>query len=183
MRIEVSSELEELSNERELGCFSVLTISSAKPGNGVEQLRDDNLDTFWQSDGTFPHLINLQFNRRVVVTKLCLYLNYSVDESYTPKKIVVSIGSCIHDLTDIVSSEMSEPTGWVSFIFNDDEEATELIQGHFLQVKVLSMHQNGKDTHIRQVKVFGLRSQSKTIADLRHDDFKTVEMAQYVTLR
>jgi Anaphase-promoting complex, subunit 10 (APC10) len=29
-----------------------LTISSAKPGNGVEHLRDGNTtDTFWQSDG------------------------------------------------------------------------------------------------------------------------------------
>jgi hypothetical protein len=34
---------------RELGNEAVWKLSSAKPGNGVEQLRDDNTDTFWQS--------------------------------------------------------------------------------------------------------------------------------------
>jgi hypothetical protein len=32
------------------GCLwvTVWSVTSAKPGNGVEMLRDDNLDTFWQ---------------------------------------------------------------------------------------------------------------------------------------
>eukprot|EP01031_Cornospumella_fuschlensis_P013199 gene13199-16140_t len=40
----------EISNEK-----VVFSISSAKPGNGVEQLRDNSLETYWQSDGTAPH--------------------------------------------------------------------------------------------------------------------------------
>lgn len=31
------------------------------PGFGVDQLRDDNLETYWQSDGSQPHLVNIQF--------------------------------------------------------------------------------------------------------------------------
>ena len=34
--------------EREVGHMAVWSLSTAKPGNGVEQLRDDNTDTYWQ---------------------------------------------------------------------------------------------------------------------------------------
>ena len=37
---------------RELGKYAVWSLSSAKPGNGIEQLRDDPTETYWQSDGT-----------------------------------------------------------------------------------------------------------------------------------
>jgi len=36
------------SDEREIGDQAVWSLSTAKPGNGVEQLRDDNSDTYWQ---------------------------------------------------------------------------------------------------------------------------------------
>lgn len=49
---------------REIGAEAVWTLSSAKIGNGVEQLRDDNTNTFWQSDGSQPHLINIQFMKK-----------------------------------------------------------------------------------------------------------------------
>jgi len=39
------------SQRREIGDLAVWTLSSAKHGNGVEQLRDDQVTTFWQSDG------------------------------------------------------------------------------------------------------------------------------------
>ena len=34
--------------EREIGAMAVWSLSTAKPGNGVEQLRDDNVETYWQ---------------------------------------------------------------------------------------------------------------------------------------
>lgn len=49
---------------REIGDDAVWCLSSAKPGNGVEQLRDDSADTFWQSDGPQPHLVNVQFMKK-----------------------------------------------------------------------------------------------------------------------
>ena len=36
------------SDEREIGDQAVWSLSTAKPGNGVEQLRDYNSDTYWQ---------------------------------------------------------------------------------------------------------------------------------------
>ena len=50
--------------EREIGDLAVWSLSTAKPGNGVDQLRDDNTDTYWQSDGPQPHLINVQVRMR-----------------------------------------------------------------------------------------------------------------------
>ena len=38
---------------REIGEDAVWSISSAKAGNGIEQVRDNNADTFWQSGGYF----------------------------------------------------------------------------------------------------------------------------------
>ena len=39
------------SQRREIGDLAVWTLSSAKAGNGVDQLRDNSISTFWQSDG------------------------------------------------------------------------------------------------------------------------------------
>ena len=41
------------------------TVTSAKQGNGVDLLRDGREDTYWQSDGAQPHLVNIQFQRKV----------------------------------------------------------------------------------------------------------------------
>ena len=32
-----------------------------------------------------------------------------------------------------------------------------MLRAHFIQVCVVSMHQNGRDTHIRQAKIYGPR--------------------------
>lgn len=174
---------------RELGAEATFTISSAKPGNGVEQLRDNNSDTYWQSDGSFPHSINIQFLRRVSVSKVCLYLDYSADESYTPKKISVASGTSLHDLFDVSVVELNEPVGWVTISLCDadnlgaESTASSCLRTHFLQVKVLGMHQNGRDTHVRQVKVLGPRESPRVMGDYTYDSFQTIEMQQFALIR
>ncbi|XP_059501073.1 anaphase-promoting complex subunit 10 isoform X2 [Stegostoma tigrinum] len=54
-------QLERTGTVREIGSQAVWSLSSCKPGFGVDQLRDDNLETYWQSDGSQPHLVNIQF--------------------------------------------------------------------------------------------------------------------------
>lgn len=176
----------DLSDCREIGSEATFTISSAKPGNGVEQLRDNNLESYWQSDGSFPHFINVQFLRRVAVSKVCIYLDYSADESYTPKKLCISSGTSIHDLMDIITVELNEPVGWVILPLqtNDAEDGVnEPLHTHFLQVKILSMHQNGRDSHVRQVKILGPRTSPRVMGDFTYDSFKTVAMQQFALIR
>ena len=55
-------------------------------GFGVEQLRDGSLDTYWQSDGPQPHLVNIQFHRKMTIPAICIYADYKADESYTPSR-------------------------------------------------------------------------------------------------
>lgn len=180
-------ELHDLDN------FSII-ISSAKVGNDVAQLRDNNFDTYWQSDGNAPHFINIQFNRKTKVSKLCLYLDYNTDESYTPKKLVVKTGTLVHDLTELSSFELNEPIGWIVIsldsqslglapINDENEDIKDSLETFFIQIKFISMHQNGRDCHVRQLKMLGPRSSPKVMANFQFDSFKTVDMQQYAVLR
>ena len=56
------------------------------PGFGVDQLRDLSLETYWQSDGPQPHLINIQFKRKTTIQQVCIYSDFKQDESYTPNR-------------------------------------------------------------------------------------------------
>ena len=47
------------NSRKEIGDEAVWTLSSAKPGNGVDQLRDDNVNTFWQYFFVFFLLKNI----------------------------------------------------------------------------------------------------------------------------
>ena len=78
--------------------MAVWSLSTAKPGNGVEQVRDDNIDTYWQSDGPQPHLINIQFHKKMRIHEIVIYTDFKLDESYTPSKISIRVGSTFHDL-------------------------------------------------------------------------------------
>ena len=178
---------------REVGREAVFTISTAKIGNGVEQLRDGNLETFWQSDGAAPHHLNIQFPYKTSVSRVCLYLDFGADESYTAKKVTVRAGTTMHDLADVTAVELHKPIGWCQIRLrspgaraksadadadgaDEEEEEEEPLRTHLLQVRVLSMHQGGKDTHVRQVAVFGPRPPPPTV-------FKTVDMLQYASIR
>uniref|UniRef100_A0A3Q3FVZ5 Anaphase-promoting complex subunit 10 n=2 Tax=Percomorphaceae TaxID=1489872 RepID=A0A3Q3FVZ5_9LABR len=128
-------QLERTGTVREIGSQAVWSLSSCKPGFGVDQLRDDNLETYWQSDGSQPHLVNIQFRRRTTVKMLCIYADYKSDESYTPSKISVRVGNNFHNLQEI-------------------RRTNEPISTFMIQIAVLANHQNGRDTHMRQIKVY-----------------------------
>jgi hypothetical protein len=59
-------------------------------GHGVDKLLDDNLETYWQSDGPQPHLVNIQFKQKTKIKDLCIFSDFKVDESYTPQKYLFS---------------------------------------------------------------------------------------------
>ncbi|XP_052546387.1 anaphase-promoting complex subunit 10 isoform X5 [Tympanuchus pallidicinctus] len=101
-------QLERTGTVREIGSQAVWSLSSCKPGFGVDQLRDDNLETYWQSDGSQPHLVNIQFRRKTTVKTLCIYADYKSDESYTPSKISVRVGNNFHNLQEIRNQTVRE---------------------------------------------------------------------------
>lgn len=199
------------SKVREIGHDAIWSLSTAKPGNGVTQIRDQSLDTYWQSDGGQPHLINIHFLKRRSVCEIAFYLDYSQDESYTPKQLSIRTGITFHELEEVKVVELNEPIGWVSVPlyaepdpFEDDDEDNNMendsendenknrkrkpLRTYLLQVCIVSMHQNGRDLHCRQVKVFGPRSEaeaemSRTTTDFGSANFKTKEMSQFSVIR
>ncbi|NXW49315.1 APC10 protein, partial [Nyctiprogne leucopyga] len=146
-------QLERTGTVREIGSQAVWSLSSCKPGFGVDQLRDDNLETYWQSDGSQPHLVNIQFRRKTTVKTLCIYADYKSDESYTPSKIcklflnVLLFLSCFWQQLELV-----EPSGWIHVPLTDTHKKP--IRTFMIQIAVLANHQNGRDTHMRQIKVY-----------------------------
>jgi len=168
------------------------TLSSAKPGNGIEQLLDPNVDSFWQSDGTQPHSITVQFYKKTRLTDLWLFFNYKADESYTPLQLSVRIGSGYYDLQEIQVVDLREPEGWIriplaqpplegprsllkqeSLSIRDKSfgGAFDFIRTFVLQIAVISNHQNGRDTHIRCVKMFGPKVDPRvTLTDVVYED-------------
>ena len=53
----------------DIGDQAIWKLSSFKQGFGVEKLRDDSVETYWQSDGSQPHWVTLQFPKR---TDICV---------------------------------------------------------------------------------------------------------------
>jgi hypothetical protein len=85
---------QELTSKRRGWKKAVWSLSTAKPGNGVEQLRDNNTDTYWQSDGSQPHLINIQFHKKMSIVEVSFFLGKSfcvVERTSEEKREAASI--------------------------------------------------------------------------------------------
>ena len=164
-------------NYREIGNQAVWSLSSCKPGFGVEQLRDGNLETYWQSDGPQPHLISIQFRRKTAIQNICLYADYKADESYTPSKISIRAGNHFHDLHQIELIELEEPSGWLTVSLSDGDKP---LRTYMLQIAVLANHQNGRDTHMRQIKIHAPLNDCGTY---KMPTFTSVECAMYSTIK
>lgn len=167
---------------REVGGVATWSLSSSKAGFGVDQLRDESMETFWQSDGPQPHLVNITFARKTTIKYVCLYIDYIADESYTPYKLSIRAGNCFTDLQEVEQIEMDKPSGWVVITLKDGNSLP--IRAFHLQIAVLGNHQNGRDTHLRHVKVYSPTNNNNisTLSDI-DNDFSTTNLAQHTVLR
>ncbi len=86
------------------------------------------------TDGPQPHWIRLQFPRRVPLTRLALYLAPTEDESYTPARLAIRLGTgpaCLHDVDGgVVEVDLEAGDGWMAVDLCDGE-------GWVLRVRVL----------------------------------------------
>jgi anaphase-promoting complex subunit 10 len=236
---------------RDLSALAVWSVSTAKPGNGVEQLLDPSHDTYWQSDGPQPHSISAQFSSKLKLSEVRLRLSFANDESYTPAIISVRVGSSFHDLRLVRrNKELSKPSGWVRIPLGrsniaaledwddvsslpSDEDDIEMmtpgelaerdqrrrvraehrrrkareeeagageaaasggatgreglarrdrtfVRAHMLQIVIHTNHQNGRDSHVRQVKLLGPAQQ---VAGGNAPRFSSPAFQMYETIR
>ena len=96
---------------KEIGNLASWTVSTCKPGSGVEALRNDDTNLFWQSDGPQPHHLNIHFSRLVSILSIRIYLDFEADESYTPTKLLFLAGTGYHDLIPFAQLKFDEPKG------------------------------------------------------------------------
>lgn len=162
--------------------LGVWSLSSAKSGHGLAALRDGLSSTFWQSDGVAPHLLTVQFARATRVSHIALLFDHALDESYTPSRLRLKLSTVSDSVSHLVTLHeiaLTEPQGWLVCQLNDVHQCGATIQPvvlanprdalrHYthmhtsaercirvraLQIEIIAAHQNGRDTHCRQVKL------------------------------
>ncbi|CAI2378883.1 unnamed protein product [Moneuplotes crassus] len=171
---------------REIGDQAVWTLSSAKQGHGVDELRDNNTDTFWQSDCAQPHFINIEFQKKMKIKAISIFIDFKTDESYTPSKVAIKVGNSFFDLQEVKFIEFFEPYGWYTFDLDQVNQSGEKIASYIktmcVQIEIRENQHNGRDTHIRQVKVFSPRVSTLSGCELL-PEFETVACSQFSSLR
>ncbi|CDM38345.1 hypothetical protein DTO013E5_6521 [Penicillium roqueforti] len=101
-------------NLREISSLASWTVSTSKPGCGVAALRNPSPAQYWQSDGPQPHTLTLHFFKLVAVVRIRVYLDFELDESYTPTKMIFAAGMGGNDLIEFATWEGDGPCGWVN---------------------------------------------------------------------
>ena len=156
-----------------------------QPGNGVE-LRDGNLDTYWQSDGRSPISPTCSSRGKSKCAR-SRCRRYKLDEWYTPSKISVRAGNSFHDLREVRVVDLDEPVGWTRVRLDKSDESDEGRGGrarrcaYFLQIAVCPTTKTNGDTHVRRVKIFGRTSPMAMLGN--GVSFTTPEFAQFATVR
>ncbi|KPM38432.1 hypothetical protein AK830_g8140 [Neonectria ditissima] len=150
---------------KEISNLARFTVSSHKPGNGVEELRNDDLKLYWQyprSDGPQPHKLTVYFVKRVGIRDIRFFVDYSEDESYTPTKIIFKSGTSENNLIEFATISLESPVGWQQVPIagaGGDPDGNTLVS-YVLQMQILENHQNGKDTHLRGIKIYAFDADS-----------------------
>ncbi|OUC45819.1 Anaphase-promoting complex, subunit 10 [Trichinella nativa] len=129
-------------------------------GHGVPALRDASHNTYWQTNGPLPHLLTLYFNRLTLVSHLCIYVDTDVDGSYTPKTLSIRRGTQLCDMVENVLVHLANFKGWA--VIPLCARGRNFVSAFILQIAILANHLNGRDSCIRQIKVFGPKFEWKS---------------------
>ncbi|TPR10988.1 Pyridine nucleotide-disulfide oxidoreductase family protein [Aspergillus niger] len=130
------------ANLREISSLASWTVSTHKPGCGVTALRHPSPTQYWQSDGPQPHTLTLHFFKLVAIVRIRVYLDFEMDESYTPTKMTFLAGMGGNDLVEFAN--------WEAMV---------------IQMRIIENHQNGKDTHVRGFQVFARDDERKRVGN------------------
>lgn len=103
----------------------------------------------------------MTFVKCVEIRALRFHVDYHQDESYTPTRIMWYAGTSEHDLLHFATSTLVNPEGWtdVPITAAGGGEDGNSLMAWVVQMQITENHQNGKDTHIRGVKVYGFDDQ------------------------
>ncbi|THH09742.1 hypothetical protein EW146_g8599 [Bondarzewia mesenterica] len=94
-----------------------------------------------------------------MLQKISLFLSFPLDDSYTPAAISIRAGTGLGDLQEVRSITLEKPDGWITFDVStepgDDGDGFKPVHAYILQILILTNHMNGKDTHVRGMRILG----------------------------
>ena len=83
-------------------------------------------------------------------------------------------------LQEIEVIELNEPAGWVAIPLKDLNDR--LVRTFMVQIAVIANHQQGRDTHLRQIKIHS-PMEEKAVTTAGISNWKTPECLQFVNIR
>lgn len=123
-----------------------IKLSSSKNSHGLAELLSSDNRNFWATEGTLPHYIEISFPKKTFVTHIDISLNYNEDDSYTPSNIEIRTGMFRESTKVVTNIHLDEPDG-VTCLKIDQE-------CFIILIIILANHQDGRDSKIRNLKVF-----------------------------
>lgn len=126
-----------------------------------------------RSDGPQPHYLNIHFIKFMKIRAIRMYLDFETDESYTPTRIQFLGGTGYHDLTPFANLTFQQPKGWIDVDLKRVGGGPDgnTLRVFLIRVKILENHQNGKDTHIRGMKIYNIDDNTFGPNPIGGDDF------------
>lgn len=153
--IQQLSQMEEFTNISNLAYWKA---SSFKTSNPIENVINDDPESYWQSDGSQPHIVDIYFSKRIELALLAVFFGFEIDESYSPKVVKLYVGDSISDLIYYEEWYVGKITQWYIKKFpsleDTDGKQNIPIKCHVLRLAFPVNHDNGKDTHLRGVRIF-----------------------------
>ena len=89
-------------------------------------------------------------------------------------------GTNFNDLQEIEVVELNEPSGWVVIPLKDLNDR--LVRSFMIQIAVIANHQQGRDTHLRQISVHS-PIEEKPVSTAEYANWSTKEFLQFANVR
>lgn len=123
-------------------------------------------------------MLTVYFVKRVGIRDIRFYVDYQRDESYTPTKIIFKAGTSENNLIEFSEMPLTTPSGWqqVNLMGVGGGPDGNTLACYVFQMQIMENHQNGKDTHLRGIKIYAADT------DARNADAGANPMADMVEL-
>lgn len=157
---------------RDVTRAALWSVSTVKGGYEIFSMFDGKTDTFWQSDAAPPHWFSAEFPRQTFLSKISIYLAIQPDDTYTPIELEISVATDPAVRTCIKTEEPKQLQGWVDIELN--------VSTIFLRVTLNKNYRGGKDSRIRQVKLYGAPYSPCVDSSVC---FLSPEITQYLSIR
>ena len=92
----------------------------------------------------------------------------------------VRCGTNFNDLQTIEEVELNEPAGWVVIPLKDLSDR--LVRTFMVQIAIMTNHQQGRDTHLRQIKIHS-PVEERAVTTAPYAKWTTPAAAQFVNIR